>query len=329
MSRKWPAKTIFHEVTVFHTSMVCHVCGRPLHHQVTRRRCVYRFDGPTRLACQLVSCTNPDCAEYHHLLNPEAESQIALPQWRVDWQIVLWIGYRRFKRHWSIPQIQAELLDTYQLALSVALLADYLRIYQTMVAARHMDVSQLRVTYCDIPDLILTIDGIQPEKGHETVYVVRELRQQRVWFAESLLSSATNEIQALIRRARLLTECLEKPVCGWMSDKQEAFVTAIAAEFPGTPHRYCANHFLRDIAAPMLAVDNAAKIRMRHKVRGLRALERACVQSPPAFGDMPEGFTPVQQQWAAQIVLSYCAMVRGILNEHHGGPLWPAGWNMA
>ncbi len=86
-------------------------------------------------------------------------------------------------------------------------------------------------------DLALSIDGIQPEKGHETVYVVRELRAQRVWFAESLLSSATPEIQGLIRRARLLGEQLETPVCGWISDKHDAFVTAIAAEFPGPAPR--------------------------------------------------------------------------------------------
>ena len=42
---------------------------------------------------------------------------------------------------------------------------------------------------------MLSIDGLQPEKGHETLYVVRELRQQRVWFAQALLSSATSEIR--------------------------------------------------------------------------------------------------------------------------------------
>jgi hypothetical protein len=262
-------------------------------------------------------------------VNPETELQIALPRWRLDWAIFLWMGFRRFKRHWSIPQLQAELRDTYQIILSDSLVADYLHYYQTMVAAWYTDVPQLQTAYQDIPDLILTIDGIQPEKGHETVYVVRELRQHRVWFAETLLSSATEEIQRIIRRARLLSEELGKPVCGWMSDKQDAFVTAIAEEFPGVPHRYCANHFLRDIAAPMLAVDSAAKVRMRHKVRGLRVLERLCL--PPASHSLGEGhgLTPDECQWAAQIVLSYCALVRGILTDHHGGPLWPAGWNMA
>src|SRR5437764_13625849 len=61
-----------------------------------------------------------------------------------------------------------------------------------------------------------------------------------------------------------------------MSDKQDAFVTAIADECVGVPHRYCHNHFLRDVAQPVLDLDSQAKVNMRRKVRGLRAIER-CV----------------------------------------------------
>ena len=59
-----------------------------------------------------------------------------------------------------------------------------------------------------------------------------------------------------------------------MSDKQDAFVKGIAAEFPEVPHRYCQNHFLRDLAKPMLEADSHAKVQMRKKVRGLRAIEQ-------------------------------------------------------
>ena len=89
----------------------------------------------------------------------------------------------------------------------------------------------------------------------------------------------------------------------------------IEEEFPGTPNRYCANHFLRDLAAPMLAVDSAANVRMRHKVRGLRPIERLCLQSPSPALDEVAGLRPDHYQQAAQIVLSYCAVVRGILND--------------
>jgi hypothetical protein len=45
-------------------------------------------------------------------------------------------------------------------------------------------------------------------------------------------------------------------------------------KFCRRPHRYCDNHFLRDLAKPTLAVDSTAKVQMRRKVRGWRAIEQ-------------------------------------------------------
>jgi hypothetical protein len=254
---------------------------------------------------------------------------------------------------------------------------------------------------------------LQPEKGHETLYVVRELRGKRVWFAEPLLSSSADEIRRLIAKARDWAQRLGLPVELWMSDKQDAFVTGIAAEFPDVPHRYCQNHFLRDLAKPLLEQDSHAKVQMRKKVRGLRGIEQqvledrrkaqteaesvrpARVGAPPATrdpatdeivadgGTVSESVTiappsssevvagePVTRPTAAggmdgtppsdraaqgvspsiagaptaaaspplleptadeagQVVLDYCAAVRGILNDDQGGPLHPPGLRMA
>src|SRR5947208_1926106 len=108
-----------------------------------------------------------------------------------------------------------------------------------MLTARQHDPERLAEDYRDIEAWVLTLDGLQPDKGHETLYVVRELMSKRVWCAAPLLSSATQEVQRVIVLARQWAERLARPVRGWMSDKQEAFVTAMAAEFPGIPHRSC------------------------------------------------------------------------------------------
>ena len=162
-------------------------------------------------------------------------------------------------------------------------------LYQTLLAASQQDPAQLTEVSRDIPSLVLTIDGWQPEKGHETLYVVRELMRKRVWFAEPLLSSATPEVRRLSVVARQWAERLDKPVRGWMSDKQDAFVKAIASEFPGTPHRYCYNHFLRDLAQPVLEMDSRAKVKMRRTVRGGRAIERRVLEDhrPAAVPEPP------------------------------------------
>ena len=130
----------------------------------------------------------------------------------------------------------------------------------------------------------------------------------------------------------------------WITDRQDAFVTAIAAEFPGVPHRYCDNHFLRDVAKPVLDADSHAKVQMRKKVRGLRSVEQAVLQqqrpsppetnasaAPPVDVRPPDGPTPPPpvDDAAGSVVLDYCAAVRGILNDDQGGPLHPPGLRMA
>jgi hypothetical protein len=123
-----------------------------------------------------------------------------------------------------------------------------------------------------------------------------------------------------------------------MSDKQHAFVRGIAAEFPGVPHRYCANHFLRDTAKPVLEADSRAKVQMRRKVRGLRAIERE-VLAEQRTAAPPEPASTASKAAACAIgaadealpdvVQDYCAAVRGILNDDQGGPLQPPGLRMA
>ena len=244
----------------------------------------------------------------------------------------------------SIPLIQSELLDDYAIKLSDDAIAKYIQRYQVMLAARQQDPEALRRQYDSVAEIILSIDGLQPEKGHETLYVVRELTEKRIWFAEPLLSATADEVRRLITKAREWAESLGVPVALWLSDRQDAFVTGIAAEFPDVPHRYCDNHFLRDLAKPVTEADSHAKVQMRKKVRGLRTIEQAVLARPKAetkddltseaaatavtasaTADRPA--TVVDP--AGSVVLDYCTAVRGILNDDQGGPLHPPGVRMA
>jgi hypothetical protein len=396
MRYRWPENTQFKQVVLNVEQEVCSLCQRHLHVCDHRFHRILSLQGPLRLLCKLAHCPDRGCAAHQHTLSPLAESQITLPYWLIGWDVFCWLGFRRFSRHWSIPQLQSELQDSYGIRLSDDAISGYLQRYRCMVAARHQDAALLAEHYKDIASLVLTIDGLQPEKGHETLYVVRELRGKRVWFAEALLSSSADEVRRLIAKAKDWAKQLGKPVELWMSDKQDAFLSGIAAEFPDVPHRYCQNHFLRDLAKPMLELDSHAKVQMRKKVRGLRHIEKQVLEdrrkaqaeaepvnptsgsaaavsesaaaagtasAPGAVG--PQSSSEVASNEPAtsaaeantaataspqdskeatatastplracddeigQVVLDYCAAVRGILNDDQGGPLHPPGLRMA
>ena len=133
---------------------------------------------------------------------------------------------------------------------------------------------------------------------------------------------------------------------------------------------------MRDLAKPVLEMDSRAKVKMRRKVRGLRAIERRVLEerrtttapeptappersktadmpraNPPEVAAPPEpcassdrgvlrpdgaldatglrgaGEAEVEDE-VGEVVLGYCAAVRGILNDSQGGPLHPPGLRM-
>lgn len=351
MPYHWPKDTDFALWELDVLDRACAVCGRMMYICDHRYRRLHTLDGPVELVCKLNHCPDRACPGHYRTKSPELEITLALPKWAIAWDVLCWIGHRRCARHWAVSQIQGELWDSYGIQLSEDSLTRYIRQYQIMLAARQEDPQALQQHYARTAQLILSIDGLQPEKGHETLYVVRELTQKRVWFAEALLSATADEVRRLLAKAKQWVDALGKPVALWLSDRQDAFVTGLAAEFPEVPHRYCANHFLRDLAKPVLEADSHAKVQMRKKVRGLRAIEQtvlrqqrcaaATVSSLPSAESAAAGSTeatpaiPTGARAAAStaaastVVLEYCAAVRGILNEDQGGPLQPPGVRMA
>jgi hypothetical protein len=121
----------------------------------------------------------------------------------------------------------------------------------------------------------------------------------------------------------------------WISDKQDAFVKTIASVCPGTPHRYCSNHFLRDLAKPVLEFDSHAKVQMRGKIRGLRGIEREVLKERAAAHPSQDkdqkrsALMAATAPYGLDVVLDYCAAVRGIINDSQGGPLRPPGLRMS
>ncbi len=339
MGLRFPEGTAFRRVWLDVVDRSCRRCGGAVRICDHRHHRIWTLQGAWHLTSRLVHCSDGSCPGHHRTISPESELSITMPHWGIGWDLFCWVGHRRFARHWSVPQMRAELSDSYGIALSADAIEKHIKRYRHMVAARQEDMELLREVYRDVSGVILTIDGLQPEKGHETLYVVRELTRKRVWFAEALLSSSAEEVRRLLVRAKQMAAALGTFVELWMSDKQDAFVTGIAAEFVGVPHRFCQNHFMRDLAKPTLEMDSHAKVQMRSKVRGMRAIEREVLRdsqpAAPAVEEAAERESALGAESTAvpspatQVVLDYCASVRGILNDDQGGPLHPPGLRMA
>src|SRR5438034_369512 len=83
-------------------------------------------------------------------------------------------------------------------------------------------------------------EGMQPEKSHETLNILRDVRTRRVLVAKNLLSSASSEIEKLIEEII----ALGLSILGVISDKQDSIRLAVENKLVGVPHQICHYHYL-------------------------------------------------------------------------------------
>ena len=118
--------------------------------------------------------------------------------------------------------------------------------------------------------IIVSVDGIQPEKGNETVYLVRDALTGRVLEALNVTSSET-----AVMKARLSpVVALGVKVLGTITDAQESERLSVKELWPQVPHQVCQFHALRDASQSAFEADKAVKTAMRKhlqpKVRAVR-----------------------------------------------------------
>ena len=160
MPHHWPADTDFALWELDVLDRDCPHCGHIMYICDHRYRHVHTLEGPVELVCKLNHCPDPRCPGHTKTKSPEAEAAIAPPHWAIGWDVFCWIGHRRFARHWAIPQIRAELCDAYGIKLSDDAIGNYVRRYQTMLAARQEAPESLRRQYESVDEIILSIDGL-------------------------------------------------------------------------------------------------------------------------------------------------------------------------
>jgi hypothetical protein len=155
--------------------------------------------------------------------------------------------------------------------------------------------------------VILAIDGMQPDVGHEVLWVLRDCLSGEVLLARALLSSTQDDVAALIDK---VAKALPVPIEGVISDGQRSIRKAVAKALPDVPHGLCHYHYLREAVKPIYEADRHAKKELKKRVRGVRPLERAA-----------EG----REDVVGQVIQGYCQAVRGALTDDGLPPLDAAG----
>jgi hypothetical protein len=284
----------------------CPGCGRFMRIRYENARTVVTLSGPMRLRLKIRRCEREGCAFEPHAFRPEAEGAWALPQHEFGLDVIAFVGIARHRDHRSVPEIHA-LLRQRGVMIAERSVTNLLDRYDELLATALTDDRRLRQALARQGRVILALDGLQPDVGHEVLWVLRDCLSGTVLLARSLLSATSADLIALLHE---VTTVLDVPVAGVISDGQHSIRRAVAAALPGVPHQLCQFHFLREAAHPVFEADRHAKKELKKQVRGVRPIERAMER---------------RADEAATLVRGYCAAVRSALTDDGRAPLAASG----
>jgi hypothetical protein len=299
-----PAPTAEHTLAPVRTT--CVACGGHLYPDYSNCRTVTTLAGVARYTLRIGRCRHRPCDLYSVPFRPEAEGRLALPHHEFGLDVIAYAGNRRYTAHRTAPEIHAE-LTARGVVLSVRTVTNLLHRFDELRALAATDPGRMRPVFAKQGRVLLALDGLQPDVGHEVLWVVRDVLSGQVVLAKTLLSACQADLAALLTRA---AEAVGVPVAGVVSDGQHSIRNAVAQALPGVPHQLCQFHYLREAAKPIYEADRHAKKELKKYVRGVRAIERQV-----------EGRCDPE----AEVVRGYCAAVRGALTDDGRPPLDSAG----
>lgn len=300
------AKGLGGEEQVLRGTSLCWSCQRAggvAYHSMRR---ITSLAGLVRYRVVVHRCQNPACALYGQAVRPEEEGRLALPHGEFGLDVIALIGRLRFVEHRSLPEIH-QALRAREVVIAARTVTGLLHRYEELVTLRLLDAERLRLRLQRQGRLVLAIDGLQPDVGHEVLWVLRDCLSGEVLLARSILGARAADLVPLLRE---VADTLALPIAGVISDGQQSIRHAVQEALPGVPHQWCHFHYLREAALPIYEADRHAKKELKKRVRGVRPLERALEDRT----DEP-----------ARAVRGYCLAVRSALTDDGRPPLAAPG----
>ena len=284
----------------------CPHCRKTMWSAYVNARVVITLEGCKRLRLHIRRCQNRACPRYHKPYRPEAEGRLALPEHHFGLEVIALIGALRYQQHRSVPEIH-QVLVARGVDICERSVTNLLDRYDELVSLRLSDSRRLQALTRKQGKVILALDGLQPDVGHEVLWVLRDCLSGEVLLARSLLSSTEQDLAGLIEEVK---QSLSVPIEGAVSDGQHSIRNAVASALPGIPHQLCHFHYLREAGRPLYEQDRHAKKELKKRVRGIRPIERQVERRTDARADAIRG---------------YCSAVRSAITDDGRPPLRPSG----
>ncbi len=306
MARNQPQPKADREEVLECVQQNCPHCNKLMWNKYDNYRTVRTLSGVVRLRLKIRRCYNEDCEKFGSVYRPEAEGKWALPQHEFGLDVVALVGALRYGQHRSVPEIHQQLQGR-DICIGQRSVSHLIERYEELLTLNLSNKQRLQKIGHEYKQVILAIDGMQPDVGHEVLWVIRECLSGEILLARTLLSARSEDLAVLLREVK---EAIGVPIAGVVSDGQQSIRKAVEVALPQVPHGLCHFHYLREAAKPIYAADRHAKKELKKQVRGVRTIERSVANS---------------NDLGSETVRSYCLAVRSALTDDGVPPLEASG----
>ena len=302
MARKTPAPKANREVSLNCIHQTCPSCGQKMWRDYDNFRTIRTLSGVVRIKLKVRRCSNRDCELYHQVYRPEEEGAWALPGHELGLDLIAYAGSLRYQEHRSVPQIHKALKEK-GVNICQRSVSNVLDRYDELISVSLTDGNRIAKLLGSQKQVILAIDGLQPQVGHEVLWVIRDCISESILLARSLLSSRGEDISKMLSE---VVAALPQTITAVVSDGQISIRNAVAIALPGTPHQLCHYHYYKEAFKPIIEADRHAKKELKKLVRGVRPIERSVAD---------------KQDPISEVVNGYCLAVRSALTDDGHPPL--------
>ena len=244
----------------------CPRCGASLRRRATvQDKVLTTLEGSFRLISLGYCCSRPNCRNAHAMFVLPEPARLSLKGLSFGFGVIVQIGWWRFWEHRTLDEIWELARQRFPISRRqvMYLIVDFLCLLKAGQPAR---IKAYRSFYAR-HGLLLSIDAMQPEKGNDVLYMVRELQLDLTLQAVKVSNQRADTIRAKVLEP---VQALGFRVRGIVSDAEEAIHCACQETWPGRPHHACHFHALRDAGKPIYEADQTVLVKLKHDLPALK-----------------------------------------------------------
>ncbi len=173
MARKTKAPQANQKLVLECIQPKCLHCGHAMWSDYDNDRTIRTLSGVVQLTLKVRRCPNRECESYHQVYRPEAEGKWVLPKHEFGLDVIAYSGSLRYQEHRSVPQIH-QVLREKGVSICQRSVGHVLDRYDELLSVSVTDKNRIKKLLGSQKQVILAIDGLQPQVGQEVLWVIRD-----------------------------------------------------------------------------------------------------------------------------------------------------------